>query len=405
MRVERLIRNAVMVSFSLGLVLLFLYYTHVPFDKINPGEREVAARKSRIERHELMIQSMRADAFGQSRDNETILVQRGRLEIQSSLKDIKDKSIVDIIGKDKYSLLRKKNQVIKTNLVDAKLTKQTTNNIPGNVTRTSIKKRQILNETIAILTPISNSEMRLERYFNVVRSLDYPKKLMSLVLGEDSSTDLTISVAKRFLKEAAKDLHRTKLLHFNDSFYQFQDWAEVHDQKNQLKRRRHLAHARNHLVMDGLEDETWVLWMDSDIKSVPTDLIQQLLSAEKDIVVPSCLFIDDKGERHLYDRNTWRETEKSKAFLKSKDKNFLMLEGYDNPLRLFLPALKNEGEVVEIDGVGGCVLLIKAIHHKHGLIFPSFIFENHIETEGLARMAQAMGLKLYGMPSLEVFHS
>lgn len=60
---------------------------------------------------------------------------------------------------------------------------------------------------------------------------------------------------------------------------------------------------------------------------------------------------------------------------------------------------------MELDGVGGCVLLVVAGHHRQGLNFPGYVFDNHIETEALAKMAQKMGLSVCGLPYLQVIHS
>jgi len=82
-----------------------------------------------------------------------------------------------------------------------------------------------------------------------------------------------------------------------------------------------------------------------------------------------------------------------------------MLEGYNaRSRRQFLNDLKTESDLVFVDGVGGCVLLIAAHLHRSGLVFPPFIFDHHIETEGLAKMAARMGVKLYGLPSVNVIH-
>jgi len=105
-----------------------------------------------------------------------------------------------------------------------------------------------------------------------------------------------------------------------------------------------------------------------------------------------------------FDRNTWRETKASLAELNAMPADALMLEGYSPSKRRFLNDLKAESDLVRIDGVGGCVLLVAADLHRSGLVFPSFVFDHHIETEGLAKMAARMGVKLYGLPSVNVIH-
>lgn len=84
----------------------------------------------------------------------------------------------------------------------------------------------------------------------------------------------------------------------------------------------------------------------------------------------------------------------------------LVVEGYGSfSKRLFLNDLKTESDLVRVDGVGGCVLLVAADLHRSGLVFPPFVFDHHIETEGLAKMAARMGVKLYALPSVNVIHA
>jgi len=82
----------------------------------------------------------------------------------------------------------------------------------------------------------------------------------------------------------------------------------------------------------------------------------------------------------------------------------LMIEGYRTTKRRYLNDLKGEADLVRLDGVGGCVLLVAAELHRSGLVFPPFVFDHHIETEGLAKMAARMGVTLYGLPSVNVIH-
>jgi len=82
----------------------------------------------------------------------------------------------------------------------------------------------------------------------------------------------------------------------------------------------------------------------------------------------------------------------------------LMIEGHRATKRRYLNDLKGEADLVRLDGVGGCVLLVAAELHRSGLVFPPFVFDHHIETEGLAKMAARMGVTLYGLPSVNVIH-
>lgn len=57
---------------------------------------------------------------------------------------------------------------------------------------------------------------------------------------------------------------------------------------------------------------------------------------------------------------------------------------------------------MELDGVGGTALLVKADVHRDGAMFPPFPFYHLIETEGFARMAQRLGWKSHGLPNYYV---
>ena len=53
---------------------------------------------------------------------------------------------------------------------------------------------------------------------------------------------------------------------------------------------------------------------------------------------------------------------------------------------------------------GATMLLVKADLHREGVVFPTFSYKLHIETEGLAYLARDMGYKSWGLPNLEIFH-
>ncbi|XP_060077286.1 uncharacterized protein LOC132556862 [Ylistrum balloti] len=260
-------------------------------------------------------------------------------------------------------------------------------------------------DKVVILTPIHNSENSLMNYVREINHLSYPHHLISVVFGEDGSHDGTLTVAH----EVAQDLKdfgfkRTDVLHFNISGQVEGGWGDIHHITVQYKRRKHLAQARNLLLKGGLKDEDYVLWIDSDVGSMPPDLIQQLLYPDKDVVTPLCLF-SSGGVDRVYDKNTWRETEDSLRNQKTLQPYELVVEGYSTTLRLYLSDLRAEGRVVALDGVGGCSLLIKAECHRKGLIFPEEIYDHHIETEGLSKMAKNMSFGVYGLPFVVVYHS
>jgi len=65
----------------------------------------------------------------------------------------------------------------------------------SSVVQRSPPSRQVsFTDEILIVTPICNSERHLRRYFENLCSLTYPHRLISVVLGEDSSDDNTVQV-------------------------------------------------------------------------------------------------------------------------------------------------------------------------------------------------------------------
>lgn len=76
---------------------------------------------------------------------------------------------------------------------------------------------------------------------------------------------------------------------------------------------------------------------------------------------------------------------------------------------------------VELDGIGGVNIVVKADVHRSGMSdlsftvavaltllsginFPAYAFENQAETEGFARMAKRAGYQVIGLPNYVVWH-
>lgn len=261
---------------------------------------------------------------------------------------------------------------------------------------------------IVILTPVCDVAHILNNFFKQLAKLSYPHNLISVYFGEDGSTDRTLDMATLVADDLKSNygFRDAAAYHFNISGGVHGTWGDVHHRSSQYERRAHLAKARNMLLKIGLARGAfdYVLWIDSDIKELPTDLVEQLLFAKSDVVVPSCLFRSGEYKR-TFDKNSWRETPASIEDQEHLPKDILIVEGYSETRRIYLPDLRAEGRVVRLDGVGGCALLIKANCHQRGLRFPERIYSHHIETEGLAKMADHMGFSVVGIPFVEVFHN
>jgi len=241
---------------------------------------------------------------------------------------------------------------------------------------------------VLILTPVKDAVAYADLYFKLLGRLTYPASRLSLGMLEGDSADGTHGHFARILAASEGRWRRTGLWKKDFGFHVPEGvprWAPPF----QVARRAVLARARNHLLFRALDDEEWVLWLDVDVDSYPPDVIERLLSYDKDVLTPHC--VKDYGGK-TFDYNVWRDRG-----------------------RLLLGDLREEGEIVRLDAVGGTMLLVRADRHRDGLVFPCFPYgranprvrdgmPGESETEGFGLMAADMGIQPWGLPGLEIRH-
>jgi len=246
--------------------------------------------------------------------------------------------------------------------------------------------------TVLVLTPVKDASGNLPCFVRGLERLSYPPELLTLGLLESDSIDDTFARLQALRPQLERRFNRVSLFKRDFGFHlppTVPRWTPAFQQV----RRSVLARSRNHLLMRALDDEDWVLWLDVDVVDYPSNLIEFLLSVQRDIVHPHCV-LEPGGD--TFDRNAWRD--KGRTLMSD-------LRGSDGPVR--------------IDSVGGTVLLVRADCHRDGLLFPPFpygrpnprIRDTHpvwgigeMETEGFGMMAYDMGLQCWGLPDYEVFH-
>lgn len=245
---------------------------------------------------------------------------------------------------------------------------------------------------VLILTPMKTARRYLDTYFSALARLTYPRRLLSLgILESDSSDNTYAHVGARLAGEG----FRRKVLVKKDFGFQIPPGFSRHSAVYQPTRRATLARARNHLLFRALDDEEWVLWLDVDVVGYPSDIIEQLIALDRDIVHPHC--VTEPGGK-TFDLNAWRDGgRRGLADLRGRP-------------------------VVRLDSVGGTMLLVRADRHRDGLIFPPFFYGGRsrwvrdphplrgravgeIETEGLGILAKDMGIECWGLPDLEILHA
>lgn len=250
---------------------------------------------------------------------------------------------------------------------------------------------------IIILTPVKDGCRFLPEYFSNLLNLQYPHEKISIGFLESDSNDGTFDWLRENLFKLEREFRCVTLLKRDFDFkFKVPRW----EPSIQVKRRSILAKSRNFLLYTSLDDEEWVLWLDVDVCSYPVDIINQLLAVEKEIVTPECI-LEATGKS--YDWNTF----KFKPGAEDQDWTPYTIDGVRLPPkgegRLHLEDLQNY-DLVEVDGVGTTMLLVKADLHREGLNFPSYSYKGYIESEGLAMMAKDMGYTSWGLPNLKILH-
>ncbi|MGP4004582.1 glycosyltransferase [Streptomyces sp. 8N706] len=250
---------------------------------------------------------------------------------------------------------------------------------------------------VLVLTPVKDAATFLPRYLRNLTALDYPREAISLGFLEGDSRDGTWEVLQEALPELRAEYRRVTLVRQD---FDFPSAGPRWKTGVQRQRRSVLAKARNHLVSHALADEEWVLWLDVDVAGYPADLIQRLLGARKDIVVPHCV---TTPAGPTYDLNTFVLRPGAGALNWSQWMRDGILQPPRGFGRIYLEDLRERG-LIRVDSVGGATLLIRADLHRDGLMFPPFPYQRLIETEGMAALARDMGTACWALPTLEVLH-
>lgn len=273
-------------------------------------------------------------------------------------------------------------------------------------------------ERVLILTPMTRF---YPGYWENLVRLTYPHQYISLgfIIPKSREGNAATSALQAAIKDTQSgpvDDRFNSISILREEFapsISSQDEKERHKLENQRARREAMSRARNSLVFTTIGPSTsWVLWLDADIVETPPTLIQDLTSHNEGIIVPNCYqrYLNPDTKRmdvRPYDYNSWVDTDHSREVAKQMKPEDLMLEGYQElPTHRTLMAHmadlspnQDVHQLMELDGVGGTALLVKADVHRDGAMFPPFPFYHLIETEGFAKMARRLGWKCFGLPN------
>ncbi|RYO77810.1 hypothetical protein DL766_001898 [Monosporascus sp. MC13-8B] len=269
-------------------------------------------------------------------------------------------------------------------------------------------------ERVLLLTPLKDAAPYLSKYFELIAELSYPHRLIDLAFLVGDSKDDTLAVLSMELDRIQK---RPDQIPFNSVLVVEKDFGTVlsqsvedrHSFEAQGPRRKAMGRARNYLLATALKPEhSWVYWRDVDIVESPAPIIEDFISHDRDVLVPNIWFhryennVDIEGR---FDYNSWIESEKGLKLAASLPKDVVLAEGYKqyDTGREYMAKMgdwRDDPHVeINLDGIGGVNILVKADVHRSGINFPCYAFENQAETEGFAKMAKRAGYEVVGLPN------
>ena len=213
-----------------------------------------------------------------------------------------------------------------------------------------------------------NQDKWLKRFLTAISNLEYPRNKLSYAFLVDDKKDRVFRMLNRF-----KRTHpRVRIIESKINF--------------PLPRFSKLALLRNFLIASASDKEDYVLMIDSDIISIPSDLLQRLM--ENGGICAPFVFIEDYKQfknGYFYDRLAY--VYKGKRF------------------NHFYPYLNGETELpatpFEVDSVGTCYLCDVSIF-KNGVWFNSD--RNMSEQVSFCSEARKRGYTVCINPNVSVLH-
>jgi len=211
--------------------------------------------------------------------------------------------------------------------------------------------------TIMVACMVKNASQWLPQSWSLLKSLTYPKEKLHLVYTYGRSGDNTLELIKSYAREGIIEV-------------------EIYNEPPDPGLKKYGAAWSAGVYNDWKEilDEDYLLLFDSDIIDAPSNLIEELLKVNGDIVAP---YPYVEGERYFYDSWIWRL-------------NNYRFHPNDPPGRhLKVP--------VKVDSVGTCFLAKRSVYLRVPIDnpYPNLTFSNN---------ARKMGYSVVGCPYLKIIH-
>jgi hypothetical protein len=255
-------------------------------------------------------------------------------------------------------------------------------------------------DALAILVPLRDAADHIGPFLAALDGLDYPKERIKLVFCEGDSGDGSWAKLQAAVEPLRSRYRGIVLLqkHLGSTLDREKRWKP----RLQRARRSGIAKVRNHLIAHGLDEtDDWALWIDIDVWRFPRDVVQQLIGAGSRIAVPNCVLQPGGGSFDLNSFVTVRP-ERDHRYYRNIVRGLYQPQS-PFPERLFLSDFPHLPRV-ELQGVGGTMLLVDASLHRGGLRFPDIPYRDLIETEAFGVLAGDLGIIPLGLPQLEILH-
>lgn len=248
----------------------------------------------------------------------------------------------------------------------------------------STRKAAQRHERVLILTPLRDAVKYLPRYFELLEKLSYPHWLTDLAFLVSDTQDETLAHLSLALdriqssENPAIPFASVQIITKDFGIRTSQNVEDRHAFEHQAPRRKAMARARNYLLATALKPHhSWVYWRDVDIVEAPPSIIEDLISHNKDVIVPNIWFhrLDAEGNdvEGRFDYNSWVDTAKTRKLLKKLDRDTILVEGYKSHFdtgRIYMAKMgdwrDDPHKEILLDGIGGVSIMVKADVHRSG---------------------------------------
>ncbi|KAI7905033.1 uncharacterized protein BX663DRAFT_430398 [Cokeromyces recurvatus] len=266
---------------------------------------------------------------------------------------------------------------------------------------------------VLVLSIVQNHQDYIDHFFQLLDNTHYSNNRISIALLVSDSSDQSLEKLYTAIHQFQNRWRQTQTFYKIDVYEKnFQLDSRPDTMEDPLNSKRaYLARAKNFLLTASLREyHEWVSWIDIELYDYPRTIFGDLIKFDMDVIVPNCLLKrEDDNEFWGYDRDNWQESDLSLERQYNLPEHEVLMEDYNKyaigrHLLINMPTNTGKEDIVPLDGVGGTFIFVKSTVHREGAIFPPFIYQHHLDTEGFAKMVKSMGFSVYGIPSYIIYH-